>query len=290
MDVAGSVRIHFEARNAAAVEVLKPLIRDALNHIDAELRSGRPDSADLYLAADRTVFRTLTDGRLPEWGAGCAFPTRGEMYMHLEQPDPGAYQQTLVHELAHITLHRAARRARLPRWFDEGVSMWLAREWEIRQSLDLALAVMAGRTHSLAEVEALLAFPEAEARRAYSESLSAVLYLRELGGRLIWADLLEEAARTGSFERAMWETLGMSSQGFDRAWRQHMQAQFNALSLLADSTLFWIGLVGMMGLAYALTRYRARRLRRSWAGEEEEEEEEELTPARDRSDDQTERL
>ena len=271
MKAVGPVRLHYESRNAPAVQVLEPFIRDALSHIDAELRSGRLDSADLFLAADRTVFRKLTDGRLPEWGAGCAFPARGAMYLHLEQSDPGGYQQTIVHELAHVILYRRAARVPLPRWFDEGVSMWLAREWELERSLDLALAVLSGRAHSLAEVEALLAFPEAEARRAYSESLSAVLFLRQLGGRLIWADLLDETARTGSFEQAMSQTLGMSSQGFDRAWRQHLRAEFNAWTLLANSTLFWMGLVGLTGLAYALTRYRARRLRQSWAGEEEEE-------------------
>ena len=82
-------------------------------------------------------------------------------------------------------------------------SIWLAREWQLRQTLDLSLALLSDRIHSLAEVEALLAFPESEARRAYAESLSAVLFLRGLGGRLIWADLLTATASTGSFEQAL---------------------------------------------------------------------------------------
>lgn len=268
VDLAGPVRIHAESRNAAAVRALKPLIEEAVTHISVELRIGQLDSVDLYLAVNRAVFHELTGGRLPEWGAGCAFPARGEMYIHLEQPHPDAYRQTIVHELAHVALFRHAGHAMLPRWFDEGVSMWLAREWELRQSLDLALAVLLGRTHSLLEVEALLAFPEAEARRAYSESLSAVLFLREVGGRLIWAELLEETARSGSFEQAISTTLGMSSDEFDQAWRQHTLAEFRALSLLADYTLLWVGIIGLMVVAYALTKYRALRLARSWASDE----------------------
>ena len=268
VDFAGPVRIHFEPRNAAAVQVFKPLIEEALTHIGAQLRITQLDSVDLYLAADRAGFHELTGGRLPEWGAGCAFPARGEIYIHLEQPHPDAYRQTIVHELAHVALFRQAGQAMLPRWFDEGVSMWLAREWALRQSLDLALAVLLDRTHSLLEVEALLAFPEAEARRAYSESLSAVLFLREVGGRLIWAELLQETARSGSFEQAMSTTLGMSSDDFDQAWRQHTLAEFSAFSLLADYTLVWVGIMGLMVVAYALTKYRALRLARSWASDE----------------------
>ena len=147
--------------------------------------------------------------------------------------------------------------------------MWLAREWEFRQSLDLSMAVLFDRSHSLAEVEDLLAFLEVEARRAYAESLTAVLFLRELGGKLIWADVLGETAETGSFELALLETVGMSSGEFSEAWRQHVRSEFNPLSLLAESTLFWMGVVGLAVVAFILTKYRGRRLARSWAEESE---------------------
>ena len=81
--------------------------------------------------------------------------------------------------------------------------MWLAREWEFRQSLGLSLAVLFDRTHSLAAVEKLLAYPEVEARRAYAESLSAVLFLQELSGRLIWADVLKETMSCDFFFEAV---------------------------------------------------------------------------------------
>ena len=149
--------------------------------------------------------------------------------------------------------------------------MWLAREWEFRQRLDLSLAVLLDRTHSLAEVEELLAYPEAEARRGYSESLSAVLFLQELGGRLIWADVVKETAKTGSFDMALLETVGMSSGEFSEAWRRHVRSEFNPLSLLADSILLWMSVVGLAIVAYIFIKYRGRRLARSWAEESESE-------------------
>ena len=266
MEVTGSVRIHFTPNNAAAVRALGPLVVEAVEHIAQQLMIGQLDSTDLYLAADREAFHTLTGGRIPDWGSGCAFPARGHIYIHLEQPDLSAYRQTVVHELAHIALYRSAGRD-LPRWFDEGVSMWLAREWEFRQSLDLSLAVLFDLTHSLSEVEELLAYPEAEARRAYSESLSAVLFLRELGGRLIWADMLKETAKIGSFELALLETVGMSSGEFNEAWRRHVRSEFSPLSLLADSSLFWMSVVGLAIVAFIFIKYRGRRLARSWEEE-----------------------
>jgi len=266
VETAGSVRIHFTSRNAAAVEALRPVVTEALDHIAQELRTGQLDSTDLYLAADRQVFHILTGGRIPEWGSGCAFPARGQIYVHLEQSE---LRQTVVHELAHIALYQGARQAPLPRWFNEGLSMWLAREWEFRQSLDLSLSVLLDRTHSLAEVEELLAYPEVEARRAYSESLSAVLFLQELGGRLIWAEVLRETAATGSFELALVETVGMTRGEFSQVWRQHVRDEFNPLSLLADFSLIWMSIVGLAIVAYIFTKYRGRQLARSWEQEGE---------------------
>ena len=266
-----SVRIHYEAQNSSAVTVLKPVISEALDHISQELELSQVDSADLYLSPDRRTFHARTGGRIPEWGAGCAFPAQGRMYVHLEHFDSDALKRTIVHELAHIAVYRKAAGKPLPRWFDEGISMWLARDWQYRQTLDLSLALLSDRIHSLSEVEALLVFPEAEARRAYAESLSAVLFLRELGGRLIWADLLAATANTGSFEQALSEILSMSSGAFDEAWRSHVRSEFNAMSLLADSTVLWLSVVGLAVVAYILTRIRAHQLVETWNTEEDEE-------------------
>ena len=51
VETAGSVRIHFTPQNAAAVQSLKPLVADALDHIARHLKTGQPDSIDLYLVA-----------------------------------------------------------------------------------------------------------------------------------------------------------------------------------------------------------------------------------------------
>ena len=268
LDRAEGVRIHFLKQNEPALQVLKPVLRQALDRIAAELESEQLEAVDLYLAPDRQKFHELTGGRIPDWGAGCAFPARGRIYIHLEQHDPEALQRTLVHELAHVALFRRAGGVRLPRWFDEGLSMWLAREWQHRQSLDLAVATLAGQVHSLSQLETLLEFPESQARRAYAESFSAVLFLQKIGGRGIWGELLEEVERSGSFEQALPEVLGLSSAEFDEAWVLHVQREFNPLRLMLNSGLLWLGIIGLAVLAYVFTRLRGRRLERAWEEEE----------------------
>ena len=267
-----TVRIHSLPQNAAALQVIKPVLRAALDHIAAELGSDEPDSLDLYLAPDRSTFHRLTGGRIPEWGAGCAFPARGLIYVHLEQPDPNALKRTLVHELAHVILYRRTRGTRLPRWFNEGTAMLLAREWRYGQTADMVVAALADRFHSLNEVESMLRFPESEARRAYAESFSAVLFLQRMGGRGLWPELLEAVRQQRSFERALVEVVGMSPAAFERRWLAHLRQEFNPLRLLFDSGLLWLWIIGLAVLAYIGTRLRARRLRKAWEVEEENEE------------------
>ena len=272
-DRVGPIRVHWSPTNAAARTALEPVLLDAVDHIAAEL--GRLDSVDLYLAPDRRAFRDLVGARLPDWGAGVALPAQGRIFVHLEQRDPAALRRTLVHELAHLSLFRAAGRARLPRWFEEGVAMWLAREWQHRQSLAMGVAVLADRVHSLDELEALLGYPESEARRAYAESFSAALFLHKVGGPGVWAELLLAVRETGSFDQALAQVLGMTREGFNRAWQRHVRRQFHPLRLLVDTGLLWPGIIGLAVLAYALTRVRARQLERAWAEEERQEQERE---------------
>ena len=268
-DRAGTIRIHCRPQNVPALQWVKPVLHQALDHISFELQTGSLDSVDLYLAPDRQTFRALTRGRIPEWGAGCAVPVRGRIFIHLEQRDPEALKRTLVHELAHVALFRQARGARLPRWFDEGLAMWLAREWQHRQSLDLALAVLADQVHSLDELEALLTLPESEARRAYAESFSAVLFLVKMGGPGTIPELLEAVGPSGSFDQALVAVVGLGSRGFNRAWQGHVRQEFNPLRLLLDANLLWLGILGLAALAFVITRLRARRLARVWEEEEE---------------------
>ena len=47
-------------------------------------------------------------------------------------------------------------------------------------------------------------------------------------------------------------------------------AEFDLLALLADSTLFWLAVSGLVVLAYILTKQRARALAESWAENEDE--------------------
>lgn len=269
-----TVRIHCLPQNVPALEVLKPVLRAALDRIAAELGTGKPDSLDLYLAPDRRTFQQLTGGRIPEWGAGCAFPAQGRIYVHLEQRDPEALKRTLVHELAHVILYRQTQGIHLPRWFNEGMAMWLAREWHYGQSMEMGLAALVDGFHPLKEVESMLGFPESEARRAYAESFSAVLLLQRLGGRGVWPDLLEALRRQSSFERALIEVVGMNSQAFEQVWLAHLHQEFNPLRLLFDTGLLWLGIIGLAILAYIGTRIRARRLKRAWEEEESQEWEE----------------
>ena len=153
--------------------------------------------------------------------------------------------------------------------------MWLAREWQHRQSLAMGVAVLADRVHSLDELEALLGYPESEARRAYAESFSAALFLHKVGGPGVWAELLLAVRETGSFDQALAQVLGMTREGFNRAWQRHVRRQYNPLRLLVDTGLLWLGIIGLAVLAYALTRVRARQLERAWAEEERQEQERE---------------
>ena len=180
----------------------------------------------------------------------------------------GQLRETMKHEMVHVLLHRATEGIRVPRWFDEGLAMWLSGEWRIGQSLDMVYAVLTDTVIPLSEVDYMLDFRSYKARRAYLESFLAITYLMKLGGPVASADVLEKLRRGSTFDQALLEVLGYTEKGFERKWEEYVRDRFSLLSLLIDSSSLWIAMCMLFLLAYGFKKMRARRILKTWEQEE----------------------
>ncbi len=113
----------------------------------------------------------------PPWIAGLAdgssdtivlFPSRSPRYPH------DSLEAVLHHEVAHILIHRSARRRPVPRWFNEGLATIGERAWTFEDRRQLAWALAAGRRQPMHAVERAFQGDHAEAAQAYALSSAFV--------------------------------------------------------------------------------------------------------------------
>lgn len=222
-----------------------------------------PPPFTLVLAADSISLARMTLGKAPGWGAGVTFPEARLIIIRSDLPD---VRQTLRHELAHLVL-RSLITSRLPLWFDEGFAAWGSGEVSRAESLELNLAVAAGRVPTFAELDGMLRGSATTADLAYALAASAVSELsrREPKGGL--ERVLTRLEAGEPFDSAVVASTGLSVDRFEEAWQGALKRRYSLLTWLVAGGMWSVIAFGLGGLAwYKKERERPRRaaLDRGW--------------------------
>ena len=214
----------------------------------------------LLLAGTRARFDSLTNGRLPSWSGGAAFPDAGTIVLVTDGP-VDRITGALRHELAHLELRRRLHHSP-PLWFDEGYAAFAAAEWGRLDALRLNWQVARGVRMDLDEVDNALRSDEADAETAYALATTAVLLLNRWGGARGLEPLIDHMAEDGSFDAALRATYHMTEGDFETRWQRDVGTRYGFLSWASAVGLFW-AVVGLLLVWLVWVRRRRDEARRA---------------------------
>lgn len=257
---AGPVRVvYWPGGRGRAEEVLAAALRPPpLPGFSAERA---PVPSTIVLAPSPEIWDSVTGGRVPEWGAGVAFPAAGVIVLPLF-PGPGRRPEqlpvTLRHEIVHLALHQRLPEP-IPRWFDEGYAEWVSGGWSPEEAWRLRVAFLLGRAPPLDSLT--LDWPRGgeRARLAYLLSATAVQHLAERSGPEGFAALIAAWQREGSLERAIRSTYGMTLGQFEEEWRGVVKQRYGWLLMLSQMTVFWFFATVLLLVLFGIRRRRDRK-------------------------------
>jgi len=209
----------------------------------------------LVLAEDSAALARLTRGRAPGWGAGVAFPSSRTIYLRADLPD---LARTLRHEVAHLVLRQAVR-TRTPLWFDEGYAAWASGELERFATLELNLAVAAGRLPTLPQLNAMLRSSAATADLAYALAASAVLELSRRPPEGALERVVAGLVPGETFYAVLEQATGLNESGFERAWHRGLRRRYSLLTWVAAGGLWLLVAIGVVAVGWNRKRRDAPR-------------------------------
>jgi len=199
----------------------------------------RPQARVLIaIAPNAGTFSEWAGPSAPEWGAAVAFPALQRVILQGSRSGSGAGDPlvTLRHELAHLALFESM--GDLPtRWFDEGYASVAAGEWGREEALAASVGLAVRGVPTLEGLELLFYRGAGDAEMAYALAHRAVLDLMTRGGEAGLRPFFAYWKATGSFEIAVRQAYGVTSDGFEKQWQRQTRRRYGALALLTNLSL-----------------------------------------------------
>lgn len=245
-----------EAHLGGAADEIARRWAHAAPEIAAQLGLQSPRPVAVYLLSGRT-FSRWSRGLLPDWGIGFANWPDGPIALDIDGITSGAKSLDVVlrHEISHVYLGQSLGGVRPPTWFVEGVAQVQSGEWTLGDTFALVQVASVGALPPLSELAGRFPAGGRPAEMAYRLSLQAVQELdRRLQDRGGWAVLVEATTRTGRFDVAFEEVMGLRLPEFERELSDRLRGRYGWLAAIAGaSTLFT--LMSLLFVAGAMRAY-----------------------------------
>ena len=228
----------------------------------------------VYLGQDSREISQVFGRFIPNWAIGEAFSPTGEIFLLSPKSLKSGIdlREVLAHEFTHIVSGGKLGGVKVPHWFEEGLAMDEAGQWNIAWEDEIIQAVQSKKLISLSELDKDFYPPRDRVLLAYAESLSAFRFLKKRLRRKKISGFLEQIATSGSFELTLEETIGLEIEDFERRWEKSLSSA-NSLFLIMDYRLLPLFILGLTFLfVWGVVKYKNKRTLRKWDHENTEKE------------------
>ncbi|NOY88036.1 MAG: hypothetical protein GXO93_01440 [FCB group bacterium] len=256
--------------NPAYVKIADSSLSVARNKLLKLLNDTLPYKPSVYIVDDIDIFRKLTWGKFPDWGAGAAFPERQLIAIKdpAKFPVHRSLKELLAHEYTHLVIADKIGFHTVPRWFNEGMAMYISMEWGWGDNLAMSKSAVFGQFVRLKDIERVNRFNESKAQVAYSESYLAVEYMVKNYGKHSLAVYLDSLSVGVNENKALEAAVGAYDNEFENEFKQYLNQRFNVVSLFMDTMFFWLGLAIIVVIAGFMRFKRRRKYYKKWKEEE----------------------
>jgi hypothetical protein len=257
------------ATDSAYRRIAYNALEKAYNEITFDLQYVLPDTVSIYITPSRRIFTEMVAGSLPEWVGAYAVPSHQIMVIKSPRWNPdNSFEQTLVHELFHLILHSYMGHVTLPRWLDEGLAMFYAKERRWKTATFLSKAIASHSLIPLDQIDQVLNYQRAKADLAYQQSYSATAYLMQTYEIEAVRQVLAASKKRVPMDDCFQSATGSSYAAFEQEWRTFIEKNEKQVWFYEINDYIWVLIFFLLIAAVGARYLRNRRIIRQWQTEE----------------------
>ncbi|MDQ7065598.1 MAG: peptidase MA family metallohydrolase [candidate division KSB1 bacterium] len=262
--------IYHQPEDSLNARAIANILREEFPLIQHDLEFELQSPVGIFIAPSYQSYLRLTGGAIPHWGEAVADPQK--QIIVLKSPrwarSSGSLKTLVMHEVMHIVLGQMTNHAPIPRWFNEGVSIYFSGDPGYLEGKTISRAQVTKQLIPLDAIDAVLSFKQGKAHLAYFESFLAVTFMVEQYGESAIAKLLENLRTVRDFRFAFQKTFGQTLPSFEREWRFYLEKKYRWSIFHEFDTLLWLGIIVLFFLVFFIILIRNRRTLSKWEAED----------------------
>jgi len=271
----GFIRIQYHAYDTDIADLVFLTIKKNFDRTAEMVGYSGPPIANMIISGSEDEYNQFTGNLMPEWSQASTDYEKSRVV--LKSPSftgvrVSELTRTVIHELTHFLIGAVAPPGTIPRWFNEGIAMYLGGEETFRSKINISTAIYTESLISLNEIKFVMTFSGDRANLAYAESRAALEYLIEISEEKSIKSILAELYLNKSFDSAFTEVTGMDLIDFEIEFRTEIRQRYRYYFLAAVGDYIWFLIPGLFILAYLAVKIRNMQTMRRWRIEEEQDE------------------
>ena len=177
--------------------------------------------------------------------------------------------KTFIHELTHIILGSAFKgEGQIPRWLNEGIALYVSREWSFNRVTAMTRAVLTDSIIPLSELT--YRFPEnpRDLQLAYAQSFYLVSFLITRFGRESFHTFIRLYSQNKDLENTLFQVYSLSVEELESQWTSFLEMRFSWIPLITSSTTLWFVITLIFVYGYLNKKRKMKGTLKQWEEEE----------------------
>jgi hypothetical protein len=232
-----------------------------------------PGEIKVYIA-DRGGFQKIqpTSTIFPDSIVGVAFSRLSLIILKSPREARGFRAdllKTFIHELTHIILGSAFKgEEQIPRWLNEGISLYVSREWSFNRVTAMTRAVLTDSIIPLSELTHR--FPEnpRDLQLAYAQSFYLVSFLITRFGRESFHTFIRLFSQNKDLEKTLLQVYSLTVEEWENEWKSFLEMRFSWIPLITSSTALWFVITLIFVYGYLSKKRKMKGTLKQWEEEE----------------------
>jgi len=265
LETGGPLSLHValhdvEQERAAPLErVTRQALRDVEHDLQVTLSGNLSvDFVGSAQAFDAVMKDRHVKGFQEAWISGLALLDQDRVIVQVNGPGALLTGEVVRHELAHVALHALSGDRWLPRWYHEGVAMYLAGEATFERLRDAGGASAFGELDNLSSLNEGFAGGQVGVQRAYATAAGFVRFAVGRAAQPGSIVQLHQRMRAGlDFPAAFTATFGLQPEALYDLYAAYVGNHASRWTLLLTDSTLWT-LVSLLALLAMVTAWRHR--------------------------------